>query len=345
MLAVSLVHSNPGTVQTFLTGGGCAAIPGIGSPILMIANAHKYIEDALNIKNAYTSVRYIFFLKTPDPNTAQINNYKLMFSITDYNGTKYIAVDLNQSPFGIGSTKINKFMMTADPNRLKQFFNPNVDIKNTLSCGDLKFVYSSFGNDPTADLDYPFPGRNQNTTGLAILDQLRSNGSTVPGGSSNPGRTCSTAHYSSTNNFFGTQTGTTPREIINCCPNEDAIATMRIGCGANSWNAVQLGFNNCNDNGITDSVYIGNPNTQSNTFTTFSLGNAEKITFQSFTGPASIIITTYDANNNQLQTLTCGNGNGNPQTRTILVEDFLGFSKIYSNGNNIQGLDLTEYIP
>ena len=33
--------------QTILTGGGCASIPGVGSPILMINNAHRLQPEVL----------------------------------------------------------------------------------------------------------------------------------------------------------------------------------------------------------------------------------------------------------------------------------------------------------
>jgi len=48
---LTLINSQPvANAQTILTGGGCATIPNVGSPILMISNVHKFIEDALNSK-------------------------------------------------------------------------------------------------------------------------------------------------------------------------------------------------------------------------------------------------------------------------------------------------------
>lgn len=340
-LGICLVSAQSnGTGQTFLTGGGCNSIPGIGSPILMIANAHKFIEDALNIKNFSTNIKYIHFVSNTATSSPQATNIKIAFSLTDYTGTKYLGIDLNHSPFGIGSTRINKFLMTNDFNRVKQFIDTNAVVTNSISCGDLKFVYSSFGNDPTADLDYPFPGRNQNTAGLAILDQLNSN-------TAKPAKTkhCITAKFLESVDFFGTNSMTAPVDLLLCLPNKNAVAAIKAGCNANSLASLQLLFNNFSDDGVSESILVGNGAIASNLVTSIDLLGADRISITTTTTPLSVKIETLDKNNNILKTFTCGVGIMNPKNIVMSVADFLGITNIYTNGTIIQSFEVTQYMP
>lgn len=335
----SIPHDQPGG-QTFLTGGGCASIPGVGSPILMISNAHKFIEDNLKIQNSYSTIKYIHFVKVTTTTGNILTNYKIAFSLTDFNGTKFIAVDIDQSPFGIGSTKINRFLMTPDANRVRQFIDINFNTRATFSCGDLKFVYSSFGNDPTAQHGYLFPGRNQNSTGLAVLNNLNSTeGKPVGKGD----KTCVTANYIATTNFFGATTATTPTDMISCNPKGPSVAMIVIACSNNAVVAIQLFFTNLNDSGTTMSPFAGNPTAPINTLIPIDLKGAEKISMTSTSTPASLNIKTMDKNNTVMQDVTCGAGVGTPKTNVMMVSDFLGFGDIYSSPTSIDALDLVTY--
>ena len=337
--------------QTFLTGGGCASIPGVGSPILMIANAHKFIEDNLKIQNSYSNVRYVHYAESTTSVGMAKTNYKLAFAITDFNGVKYIAVDLDQSPFGIGSTKINKFLMTGDAARVKQFIDVNFNTRNTISCGDMKFVYSSYGNDPTAKHDYLFPGRNQNSAGLAVLNNLGSKGgdkSSDPkmGDSMNDKqKNCSTANAVFTENFFGAKTGTTPVPMMDCHPTKQTVASIIVGCSNNVVSSLQLSFNNVGDNGTHMSTFAGNPATPVSATTTIDLRAVNKITFTSFSTPATLMIKTLDDKNNVLTSFTCGTGMTGQKMHTILTADFLGFIDVEGSATGISFFDLVFYQP
>lgn len=330
------------TTQNFFTGGGCATIPGIGSPILMIANANKYIEDALNIKNPYTSVKYIHFV-AQQPFTSAFNLYRLGFSITDLNNTKYIGVEFTGQPFGIGTIKINKFLMTTDFNRMKQFIDKDMVLTNSFKCGDLKFAYSSFGNDPTPDLNYVFPGRNQNSTGLAILDQLNSN-------TAKPAKTktCVTANFIESQNIYGTGTGTTVNDLTACLPNERAIAAIKIGCNLlTGVTMIQLVKNNLNDNGTTDSNIVGSATTTAANITTIDLNGAYSISFTGYTTGITngLRVQTFDINGKEITNFLCGIPAVSSKNVITTVDDFLGFTSIYYTAPNITGLKVLQYKP
>ena len=336
------------TGQTFLTGGGCAVIPGVGSPILMISNAHKFIEDALNIKNTYTNVKYVHFLKSSPSNDPNVSNYRLVFSLTDYNGTKYIAVDLDQSPFGIGSTKINKFLMTSDVARIRQFIDPTFTNRVSFTCGDLKYVYSSYGNDPTANFDYLFPGRNQNSAGLNVLNNLMPSTSTsvstpVEGNCTTANKVCCTANFIESSNFCKGVLNVTPIDSISCLPSKNAVAQIRVGCVNNTLQSLQLVFNNLNDNGTTPGVYIGNPNVPACSILTIDLNAANRVVFNSSTTPNAISIQTINANGNPIAAINCGTVTATSSPQTLLVNNFLGFGNVLASILGVAAFELVSY--
>lgn len=338
-LHTSLAHKETG--QTFLTGGGCATIPGCGSPILMIANAHKFIEDNLKIQNTYSNVRYIHYVKTPSPGGEMMTNYKLVFSLTDYVGTKYIAIDMDQSPFGIGSTKINRFLMTPDPARIRQYIDINFNNKTSYSCGDMKFVYSSFGNDPTTKMEYLYPGRNQNSAGLAVLNNLSSN----PADEANneKKKTCATSNFLSTTNFYGTPTASTPVDLISCHPTKQSCSMILISCINNAISSLQLAFNNIGDNGTNMSQFCGNPSTPASAIVQIDLKNAFKLQCTSATSPPTMTIKTFDKHDKMLQQFTCGTGTTAPKTHMIYTADFLGCTDVHSSATGVEACDIATY--
>ena len=324
--------------QTFLTGGNCAEIPGLGSPILMVSNVHKYIEDALHIKNNYTVAKYIFYNKIASVAVPGQATYQLAFNITDYNGTRFLGVDLTISPFGIGSVKINKFILTKSLAVLKQAINASIVDTSTISCGDLKFVYSSFGNDPTADLNYVWPGRNYNSGGLHILNELNQ---TTAKPSNN--KVCTTSHFIKTLNFFGTPGAGTPVNRTRCLPQKNPVATISVGCSGGVVVSLQLTFHNQHNNGTTTDTLMGNPSTSVSQITHINLDLADRISFTSFTTPASLKIETLDSNNTVLKSFTCGTGVTAANNVIISANDFLGFADITTDNIIIQSFELSQY--
>ena len=344
----------------------CTTIPNVGSPINMIANAKQYIEEALNIKNQYTVVKYIYFALIPPTTPATTTNgatifpqpvvpptpnqpanvatiYRMVFSIADYYGTKYAAVELSVSPFGIGAVKINRFLLTSQLSRVKNMIDPNIVDTQSVNCGDLKYVYSSFGNGNDNTLPYVYPGDNNNSAGLRLLNNLTSgNGNNANGANATLAKTCVTANFLETTNFFGTGVPATATDLISCIPNRAPVASILIGCSANVLSSLQLAYNNLNDNGTTLSAFAGNPATPANAITNISLSNATRLSITTFTTPNSIRIQTFGANNEVLTNYVCGTGTTAPQNAIIAVNDFLGFSGV-SNGGALTNFDIVQY--
>lgn len=364
ILAISLnSQAATSTQQTPNASNGCASIPGIGSPILMLANAKNYINDALNINNQYTQVKYLYGATVQPASTSTTTTgtsttigtttpvvvpnqtvYRLAFSITDYYGTKYAAIEIGVSRFGIGATTINKFLLTSKLDIVKKYIDAAITNTTSISCGDLKYVYSSFGNSPTSPLEYPYPGRNYNSAGLNVLNNLNSaSGASSVNGLANNRRTCVTSNFLETAAFFGTQGAATPVDLLNCLPDKNAVSAINIGCTNNVLTSLQLVFNNQSDNGTTNSAFVGNPNTVATNIATIPLGNADRISFTALTTPASINIRTVDANGQILANYTCGTGTTSPTNVILRTRDFLGLTSITTDNSVIQSFQLTQY--
>lgn len=329
--------------QQTLAGNSCASIPGVGSPILMIANAQRFIDDSLNIKNTYTVVKYLYNNTIASTTTSGQVIYRLAFSLTDYSSVKYIGIELSLSPFGIGSTSINKFLLTSSLTALNKYIDPAITATTNLTCGDLKFVYSSYGNSPTSPLDYNYPGRNRNSAGLNVLNNLTPASGASASVANVASRVCTTANFQETSQFFGTAGTGTPVDLINCLPNKSAIAAINVGCVNNAVTSLQLIYNNLNDNGTTTSQIVGNPNTPAASVTSVALGNAARVTLSAFSNPNTLSISTLDANGNVLTNYTCGTGTATPFTATISVGDFLGLGAITTDNTVIQSFQLVQY--
>ena len=341
LMGIYQISAGSSTRQVFLTGGSCAKIPGVGSPILMLANAHKYIEDALHVKNDYTVVKYIHFSSIPSATVPGQVTYKLVFSITDYNGTKYLGLEVLVSPFGIGSVRIVKFLLTKSIDAIKNAIDSTVDESNTFQCGDLKFVYSSFGNDPTAKLKYLHPGRNQNSAKLALLNQL--NKTTAKDVKR---RVCANINYVETANFYEGEFGVGPNgpdDLLNCLPDQPAVAAIHVGCFNDALTSFQLTFNNFNGPGTTTSPIVGDATTPASDITSISLVGVDRVSFTRTTNPDSLAIQTLDENNNVLDNFECGAGATDPETVIVTVDDFLGITSITHDGNLISSFEITQY--
>ena len=340
-----------GKGNTFLTGGGCGEIPGVGSPILMVSNAHKYIEDALHIKNNYTQVRYVYFESNPDPSTPGRTIKKMVFEITTYYGKKYLAVEVVTANNGMGSIRINRFMMTSELSKLGSLFsiaNITTVVTSDYSCGDQKFVYSSYGNDPTTPLDYVYPGRNYNSASKFILKALDDQ-------SKKPRiRNCVTKNFRETENFYGSSFGQPPNNLSRCIPKKLAIARILINCdNVNAANgrirSLQMIYNNYNDDGKTYSSIIGDGNAPSSGNHVIDLEAAAKIEITSHFDPGNnkaILIKTFDENHQQLTDYKCGTFTVLvPNKILVNVEDFLGFNDVQTNvgSTRVERLEVVTY--
>ena len=327
--------------QNYYTGGGCAMIPGIGSPILMVPDVHKYIQDALHMKNQYTQIKYIYYSKTASDTMPGQNLYKLVFSITDYYSTKYLAMALTISPFGIGSVQINKVLLTKDINLIKTIFDQNVDATKSYSCGDLKLVYNSYGTGSKGQIDSKYPGFNYNHANIDILNMLNQKTATPK-----DSKTCVSVNYIETNAFYGTTSSSLPFDLVNCIPKKQPVAAIMVGCQAGATASLQMVYNNIDNNGTKMSLFVGNPSIPASSVTTIPLGAADRIIFTSHGTPNTFKIETLDENNAVLNSYQCGvctSCAGSPKTVAVRAYDFLGFSSIYTNGSIIQAFQIAQY--
>lgn len=341
LVGANIILSQPtNNNQTFFTGGGCATIPDIGSPILMVSNVHDYIEDGLNTKNKYTVVKYIHFVQTASSNSPNRKTYKIAFSITDYNSTKYVGIEVIVAPNGIGSTRINKFILTNSVEKLKKIIDSTIDPDNTYSCGDLKFAYSSYGKGGSKNLDYIFPGQNQNRASDSILSKFGKSSSQEPSS-----KTCVTSNYLETDDFIGSATANTPVDLLQCISDKKAVAAIRIGCVSDVLTMIQLVFNNIGNNGTTNSNIVGSSSTSVSDISTIDISDAFRVEFESATNGTQLTfsVTTYDNNNVIQDQIQCGTATANPSNVIVLASDFLGLTSIYSDGSIIEGFEITQY--
>ena len=171
--AINLAQSHFGGANTV---GKCPNIPGVGNVILMIGHTHKHIVDALNSKNPHTKVDLIYRNDTTSTaaNT-HATTYQLGFEITSYSGSQFVFLEFVSQNNGIGSMNLKKAILTNSLTAVAQVFTlSNFDITNykAIECGDQKALFSGYGTDPTAELAYAFPGRNQNSLSTQFLSGL-----------------------------------------------------------------------------------------------------------------------------------------------------------------------------
>ena len=365
----SIAAQTSDNISMATQGATCTSIPGIGAPVLILRAAKQYLTDALSLQSQNTVVRYLYYAMVPpstistasstviypqptntaastqmQPNLATI--YRVVFSISDYNGSKYVGVELAVSPFGIGGVKINRFLLTGSLSLIKSTFDQNITDGASINCGDLKLIYSSGSAAQNID--------NVNTVGLDILNsqapvstsQGSNNNSQLnaTGTSTSANKICASANFIETAGFFGSagNNATTGVDLINCVPNKNSVAAIMVGCTNNTVSSLQLLFNNYSDAGVRLSAFAGNPSTPASNVTTISLGNADRISLVSTNTPPSIKIQTLDTNNATLTVYNCGNGTASPQTVVVSAMDFLGLTNVIANGN-ISAFQVTQY--
>ena len=348
VLCVSLCAVNS---QTYFTGGGCAEIPKIGSPILMIADAHQFIEDSLDTKNKHTVARYVFFESTISTNRPGVSITKLIFEINSYSGKMYLAAELEAGSNSIGGTRFNKFMMSKDLGKVGSAFsiaNIAAATDNVFNCGDLKYIYSSYGRGNSSQLSYLFPGRNQNRASQSILDRLRTQKPQKP-----KRRLCVTMNYVKTVDFYGSIPPTPPVNLINCLPDRPGIAAISINCNSITGRirSLRMIYNRPGSTGVTFSNLIGDPTAPISDNVDIDLRGADKIQLISYFAPGvdkAIHINTLDTNNQLISTYNCGSFTGGTRSEIIAeVGDFLGFSDVQLNaaGIVVERLEVTTYSP
>ncbi len=158
---------------------GCSDIQSVGSPILLNFQAQKIIEEAMKLQTQGSFVRFIYFNAadaTPDANniTPFSKFYKLVFEFRNQAGPNYVGIFFDNPTNGIGTVKFLKFILNPNLDVIRKVLKitDNFNI-NGFKCGDLKMIFSSFGNDPRNSLNGQFPGQNRNGLNPALLQALK----------------------------------------------------------------------------------------------------------------------------------------------------------------------------
>ena len=203
----------------FYLDGTCPEIEGVGSPVLMVAHTHEHVNRAFDFKNPHTHVKMIFS-NTPELQSNGEFIYNHVYSV-NYNGkTTYYGIQFTAGS-GFNMT-LFKFIVTDKLSIVGDALSV-LDLANKLdeiNCGDLKFIFSSYGTDPTADLPYAFPN-NRNSIGISLLNSLSNT-------KLNNNKECINKNY--TIYEWLSQSMTTHTTLVHCIPIGIPIHSIRLGC-------------------------------------------------------------------------------------------------------------------
>ena len=221
---------------------GCSDIQSVGSPILLTYQAEQLIEEAMKTQTQGSFVRYLYFKKETGAGLFSVL-YRLIFEIRDQTTANYVGILLDNPANGIGSVKFLKFIVNPNIETVKKVLKITEDLpaKNYV-CGDLKMIFSSFGNDPRSKLPGQFPGQNRNAVSPALLKALKE--LTATGSASAVyARDCDASHffrspaYYSANGFTFNADGSLPEGTIadysnvRCNPTGAQVMTgLNLSC-------------------------------------------------------------------------------------------------------------------
>lgn len=371
-LILHVVSSQTG--RQFFTGGGCASIPGVGAPVLMISNAHKYIIDSLDNKNPHTSVNFIF-QDSEGPDERGITTYKLVFQVTSNSGQKFYGIQFENI-----NMRLNQLMMNNSISMLGKIMKIEnlADNLTDIQCGDLKFLFSFYGRDPTSDLPFPAFGRNGNSVGLDLLSRIQMTHGEV--NEVRLPRDCDAANINtySVQDIIIDAFGYAPLPEMFMCLYEPIVPVhaIRIYCaeagvevpnsGPNSSvRYLQAIFNNASDTLTYSFAYSGSYVTDPSIVKEINIDQAATITFikkdwvPAPGGHRGFEIITKNSDGFVLDQYGCGQtSDGQRVTETnfdgvkkvIDVHDFFGFTNVHSElsftpQNFLMTIDVAYYDP
>ena len=334
-------RGHPGQGPRF---AGCSDIDSIGSPILLIFQAEKMIEEAMKVQNAGTFVRYLYYKQEIIPAQFSIL-YTLVFEIADQGQSYFIGAIVDNPSNGIGSTNFKKFILSTKLEVVKAVLKiTDLFPTSPYVCGDLKMIFSSYGNDPRKRLPGDFPGLNRNALSPALNKALQdlvrntslANVSDPTDPNNTPPRECTDPHFINNSNFWFSgppgQRPTNPEtstatinnyfEFVRCNPTGQRILEqLTLGCYsaasgpfAGTGNIYYINGRFLTPFGSTfeDSPTYGNtspslpPAYSSNLLTIQLSSQTTKLSFFYPDDGAWFAARTFDANNNIIASYTCG---------------------------------------
>lgn len=346
---------------------GCSDIDSIGSPILLVYQAEKMIEEAMKVQNAGTFVRYIYYKQEIIPAQFSIL-YTLVFEIADQGQSYFIGALIDNPSNGIGSTNFRKFILSTKPEVVKAVLKITDNFQTSpYVCGDLKMIFSSYGNDPRKRLPGDYPGLNRNALSPALNKALQDlvrntnlgNASDPTDPNNTPPRECTDPHYINSSNFWylgpagqkpanpeNTSTVNNYFEYVRCNPTgQRIIEQLTLGCYSRPTllggpgdiyyisGRFQVPFNTIFEDSPTYGFTMVTP-TGSQTFSPLTIQFTSQTTKLSFFYPddaAWFAARTFDANNNVIASYFCGNSAIAPVTTGLAT------AKATFNVNDIVG--------
>ena len=216
--------------RSFFTGGGCSSIPGVGAPVLMISHAHKFINDALNSNNPHSAMEFVYFEET-SVNSNGNSTIILIFQLSSYKVT-YFGIKIDNT----NTMTTHQLIKHDNINTLGDVFKvDNLAEKiDSIECGDLKFIFSSYGQKPTSDLPFTSFGRNMNSASLDFLSRVQiTHGQIVNG---RIPKVCSSKNFTMERLYSGLWTVPTDFESSFECTNGSTVTPvhkLRFVCTLN----------------------------------------------------------------------------------------------------------------
>jgi hypothetical protein len=100
--------------------------------------------------------------------------FNLIFEINEPGQTYFVGLQVDSPSNGIGAAKFKKFILNPNLAVVAKVLKVAVaDIPaGAYVCGDLKMIFSSYGNDARSRLNGQFPGENRNAVPPALLQAL-----------------------------------------------------------------------------------------------------------------------------------------------------------------------------
>lgn len=339
----------------------CDDIPTIGCPILLFFHAEQIIEEIMKLQNRDSFVRYIYFSRESGSGPFSVY-YKLIFELRTQLTTYYLGILLDSPSEGIGSVKFIKFIFHVKFEVVRVVLRINEKrLDNGFVCGDLKMIFSSYGNDPRTRLPYDFPGFNRNAVPPAILKALkeiidRTRSPEFPSAVL-PIRDCSITRFVRSKIYYSYDqcellNGLVPPDknpftVIRCDPTGAPIVrTLHLVCqyftdgpkdGQGSIWAVKATFNVPFRNTLETTNWYGREHVpkescSSSKVMNIELHDAEKMeVYFPVKKPNWYGIMVYNFNKERIGHYLCGGcgkqgmEKGNDLRETILVKDLLGF--------------------
>ena len=361
----------------------CEDIPTIGCPILLFFHAEQIIEEIMKLQNRDTFVRYLYFSKESGPCPFCVY-YKLVFELRTQLATYYVGLWLDSPSEGIGSVKFLKFILHTKLENIRAILKIRDNLLDTgYGCGDLKMIFSSYGNDARTRLPYNYPGFNRNSVPPAVLKALkeindRTRNNEYPSAVSPLTRDCAINRYVRSKVYYSPDQcdlldglvppNKNPFAVIRCDPTGAPIVrTLHLVCqyftggprdGQGFIWAVKATFNIPFQNTLETTGWYGRENVppehcSASKVMTIELHDAETMeVYYPSKKPSWYGISVYNSNKRKIGHYLCGGcgkdvmEKGNELRETILVKDLVGFwgGKAGDLENECQPLSYLGYI-